>query len=49
MRDTLTKPSEPDKVDAYMKNLKDPLAGVARTVNVSVHSTWGHRSPHTAE
>ena len=29
LRESPTKPSEPDKVDAYMKDLKHPLAGVA--------------------
>jgi|SRR5215469_10092883 len=31
-REGLTKPSESDKVDAYMKNLKHPLAGVAKAL-----------------
>jgi hypothetical protein len=32
VREGLTKPSEPDKVDAYMNKLKHPLAGVAQAL-----------------
>ena len=32
VRDSLTKPSEPDKVDAYIKDLKHPLAGIAEAL-----------------
>jgi hypothetical protein len=32
VRETLTKPSEPDKVDAYINDLKHPLAGIAKAL-----------------
>ena len=32
VKESLTKPSEPDRVDAYMKNLNHPLAGVAKAL-----------------
>lgn len=32
VKEGVTKPSEPEKVDAYMKNLKHPLAGVAQAL-----------------
>jgi len=32
VREALTKPSESDKVDAYMNKLKHPLAGVAKAL-----------------
>ena len=31
-KENLSKPSEPEKVDAYMKNVKHPLAGVAKAL-----------------
>lgn len=34
-----TKPSESDKVDAYMKNLKHPLAGVAKALREIILKT----------
>ena len=34
-----TKPSEPDKVDAYMKSLKHPLAGVAKALREIILKT----------
>jgi hypothetical protein len=40
VREGLTKTSEPDKVDAYMNNLKNPLAAVAKAQR-EVHSR-GH-------
>ena len=38
-RENLTKRSEPDKVDAYMKNLKHPLAGVAKALREIILKT----------
>jgi hypothetical protein len=38
VREGLTKPSEPDNVDAYM-NLKHPLAGVAKAVREIILKT----------
>jgi hypothetical protein len=38
-REGLTKPSEPDKVGAYMNNLKHPLAGVAQTLREVILKT----------
>ena len=32
VKENVSKPSEPDKVDAYMKNVKHPLAGVAKAL-----------------
>lgn len=38
-KESLTKPSEPDKVDAYMKSLKHPLAGVAKALREIILKT----------
>jgi len=38
-QDYVTKPSEPDKVDAYMKKLKHPLAEVAEALRKIISST----------
>ena len=38
-KENLTKPSEPDKVDAYMKKLKHPLAGVAKALREIILKT----------
>lgn len=37
----LTKPSEPDKVDAYMQNLKHPLADVVAALRQIILGTDG--------
>ena len=39
VRAGLTKPSEPEKVDAYMNNLKHPLAGVAKALREIILDT----------
>lgn len=39
VREGLTKPSEPGKVDAYMKKLKHPLAGVAQALREIILKT----------
>ena len=39
VREGLTKPSESDKVDAYMNNLKHPLAGVAKALREIILKT----------
>lgn len=38
-REGLTKPSESDKVDAYMGNLKHPLASVAKALRDIIRKT----------
>ena len=39
VKENLYKPSEPDKVDAHMKNLKHPLAGVAMALRAIILKT----------
>jgi hypothetical protein len=39
VREGITKPSEPDKVNAYMNNLKHPLAGVAKALREIILKT----------
>ena len=39
VRESMTKPSEPDKVDAYMKKLKHPLAGIAQALREIILKT----------
>ena len=39
LRESPTKPSEPDKVDAYLKDLKHPLAGVAKALREIILKT----------
>jgi hypothetical protein len=39
VREGLTKPSEPDQVDAYMNNLKHPLAGVVKALREIILKT----------
>ena len=38
-QETLTKPSEPDKVDAYLDKLKHPLAAVAKALREIILKT----------
>jgi hypothetical protein len=38
-KESLTKPSEPDKVDAYMKELKHPLSRVAKALREIILKT----------
>jgi hypothetical protein len=38
-QDSLTKPSESDRVDAYMKKLKHPLSGVVAALREAILST----------
>ena len=38
-KENLIKPSEPHKVDAYMKNLKHPLAGIAKALREIILKT----------
>jgi len=39
VREGLTKPSEPDKVDAYKNSLKHPLAGLAKALREIILTT----------
>lgn len=39
VKESLTKPSESDKVDAYMEKLKHPLAGVAKALREIILKT----------